>query len=166
MLDRDGVLNRDVGYPHRPDQIEWIPGVFAAVRRLNEAGYHVAVVTNQSGVARGFFEEADVRALHAWMSETLLCQGARIDAYYYCPYHPEGTVGRYKTDHEDRKPRPGMLLRALADFSTAPNDAFMIGDRRTDLDAAAAAGVAGHLFAGDDLDRCVTRCLELCRLPR
>lgn len=161
LLDRDGVLNCDVGYPYRPDQIVWVPGAVSAVRRLNEAGYSVAVVTNQSGVARGFFEESDVQALHLWMAEALKRAGARIDAFYYCPYHPQATISRYKVDHEDRKPRPGMLLRALRDFSASPLDALMIGDRQTDLDAAAAASVNGYLFEGGDLDTFVERCLQL-----
>ena len=89
FFDRDGVLNRDVGYPHRPNQIEWSPGVFEAVRRANQAGWLVFVVTNQSGVARGLYDEAAVEQLHAWMDGEFAAHGARIDAWSYCPHHQQ-----------------------------------------------------------------------------
>lgn len=166
LLDRDGVLNEDVGYPYLPEQIVWIAGVFAAVRRLNEAGYAVAVVTNQSGVARGYYGEQEVLALHRWMASCMEREGAQIDAFYHCPYHPEASVARYRADHEDRKPRPGMLLKALHDFRAAAGSSLLIGDRETDLAAAKAAGVAGYLFEGGDLERFVAeRVLTAPRQP-
>jgi D-glycero-D-manno-heptose 1,7-bisphosphate phosphatase len=151
FLDRDGVLNEDVDYAYRIDQIVWVKGAFAAVRRLNELGYRVVVVTNQSGVGRGFYTEEDVRVLHVEM--------ARIDAFYYAPHHPDATVAAYRADHEDRKPRPGMLLKAMQAFPTQMQRSFLIGDRASDLEAAKAAGVAGFLFKGGDLDAFVTECL-------
>ncbi|HQS95139.1 MAG: hypothetical protein B7X90_01265 [Novosphingobium sp. 17-62-19] len=155
LLDRDGVLNRDTGYPHRPEQIEWIDGALAALALLCARGYRCVVVTNQSGIARGLYTEQDVEALHGWMAGEIVRAGGHIAAFYHCPYHPEAVIPQYRADHEDRKPRPGMLLKALARFPTDLAQSFMIGDRQSDLDAAAAAGIAGHLFPGGALDQFV-----------
>lgn len=159
FFDRDGVLNEDVDYAFRIDQIVWVQGAFAAVRRLNQLGYRVVVVTNQSGVGRGFYTEEDVRVLHVEMNRIMAENGARIDAFYYAPHHPQATVPAYCVDHEDRKPRPGMLLKAMKAFPTQMQRSFLIGDRATDLEAAKAAGVAGFLFKGGDLDGFVRECL-------
>lgn len=159
FFDRDGVLNEDVDYAFRIDQIVWVQGAFAAIRRLNQLGYRAVVVTNQSGVGRGFYTEEDVRVLHVEMARIMAENGARIDAFYYAPHHPDATVAAYRIDHEDRKPRPGMLLKALQAFPTDKRRSFLIGDRMTDLDAATAAGIAGFLFKGGDLDGFVQNCL-------
>ncbi len=151
FLDRDGVLNRDVGYVHTPDMIEWVPGAMAAVRYLNEAGYYTFVVTNQAGVAHGYYGEDDIHALHAWMNAELGRAGARIDAFFHCPYHPEGTVEAYRRVSEDRKPAPGMLLRARREWPVDWGRSFLVGDRDSDIAAAAAAGIPGHRFEGGDL---------------
>jgi D-glycero-D-manno-heptose 1,7-bisphosphate phosphatase len=153
LLDRDGVLNVDHGFTHRPEDLDFVPGAIAAVRRLNQAGRSVIVVTNQSGVAQGHYDEAAVEVFHAAMNAALAAEGARIDAFYYCPYHPEAAIPAYRhANHPDRKPNPGMVLRALRDFGVAPDRAFLIGDRTSDLAAAKAAGVRGYLFEGGDLD--------------
>lgn len=157
LLDRDGVLNVDVGYACRPDQIQWIPGALAALARLRNQGIQVAVVTNQSGVARGMYTESDVEALHAWMGEQASGSGGRIDAFYSCPFHPEAEIVVYRRQHPDRKPAPGMIYRALKDFDVQPDEAFLIGDRDSDIAAARAAGVEGHLFAGGSLDDFVAK---------
>ncbi|WP_248310781.1 D-glycero-alpha-D-manno-heptose-1,7-bisphosphate 7-phosphatase [Bosea vaviloviae] len=159
FFDRDGVLNEEVDYAFRIDQIVWVQGAFAAVRRLNQLGYRVVVVTNQSGVGRGFYTEEDVRILHVEMNRIMAENGARIDAFYYAPHHPQANVAAYRVDHEDRKPRPGMLLKAMQAFPTQMQRSFLIGDRMTDLEAAKAAGVAGFLFKGGDLDAFVGECL-------
>ena len=160
LLDRDGVLNIDHGYTHRPEDLAFVPGAAAAVRRLNAAGRRVIVVTNQAGVARGYYDEAAVEAFHAAMSAALAAEGARIDAFYYCPYHPDAEVEAYRhADHPDRKPNPGMVLRALADFGVAAENAFVIGDRDSDVAAGVAAGVRGYLFQGGDLDAFVAEVL-------
>jgi D-glycero-D-manno-heptose 1,7-bisphosphate phosphatase len=161
ILDRDGVLNLDPGYVHRPDQLVLIEGAAAAVRRLNEAGWAVAVVTNQSGVARGLYDEAAVGRFHAAMASALAADGARIDAWYYCPFHPDAVVPAYRhADHPDRKPNPGMVLRALADFAVPPERAFLIGDQASDIEAARRARVRGYLFEGSDLDALVAQALR------
>jgi D-glycero-D-manno-heptose 1,7-bisphosphate phosphatase len=161
LLDRDGVLNIDHGYTHRPEDLVFVPGAIEAVRRLNQCGRRVIVITNQAGVARGLYDEAAVRRFHAAMNAALGREGARIDAFYYCPFHPEASIEAYRrADHPDRKPNPGMVLRALRDFDVAPDRAFLIGDRDSDIQAAAAAGVRGYLYESGDLDQFVQAVLR------
>lgn len=153
IFDRDGVLNVDHGYVGDPDRLEWVPGARRAIGRLNRAGVLAIVATNQSGVARGFFDEPAVHRLHAVMQADLAAESAHIDAFYVCSFHPEATVDAYRhADHPDRKPNPGMILRALADWSIDASRALLVGDQPSDLEAARRAGVAGVLFPGGDLD--------------
>ncbi|KAG0601375.1 hypothetical protein M758_11G105700 [Ceratodon purpureus] len=147
FLDRDGVINVDHGFTHRPEDLIFTPTAVDGIRALNRAGYLVIVVTNQSGVARGLYSCADVERFHDHLQQMLAREGAHIDGFYYCPYHPAGSVAAFAIDHEDRKPRPGMLLRAIRDWRIDRARSFLIGDRQSDLDAAAAAGVAGFLVA-------------------
>ena len=152
FLDRDGVLNTDTGYTHRPEDLAWMPGAREAVLGLNEAGYLVFVVTNQAGVARGYFDERDMAAFHEAMQDELAEIGAHVDAFYHCPYHSQATVEAYRhADHPDRKPNPGMILRAIAEWPVALAGSFLIGDRQSDLEAASNAGIPGYLFSGGDL---------------
>jgi D-glycero-D-manno-heptose 1,7-bisphosphate phosphatase len=160
FLDRDGVINLDRGYVWSPDQFEWTPGAIQAIRRLNEAGYLVIVVTNQSGVARGLYTEDAVRALSSWVDEELARHGAHIDGWYYCPHHSEFGEPPYKVDCDCRKPKPGMLLQAIQEHSIDPQRSFLIGDQERDLEAARQAGVKPHLFDGQNLDRTVQSLLE------
>ena len=154
------VLNVDHGYAHRPDQLEWIEGAREAIAALNRAGVLALVVTNQSGVARGYYTEDHIDEFHAAMQEDLAALGARIDGFYHCPYLADAEVERYRhPDHPDRKPNPGMLLRAMADFGVEPSRALMVGDRDSDMQAAAAAGVPGHRFRGGDLAQFLERIL-------
>jgi len=160
FFDRDGVLNEDTGFVGRIADFRWIEGARQAVKMANEAGLLVIVATNQSGVARGYFEEADVRRLHDWMAKDLAASGARIDGFYYCPYYDHASVPAYRfVDHPDRKPNPGMILRALRDFGIDPGRAVMIGDKARDLEAARRAGVAGRLFTGGSLAAFVAQIL-------
>ncbi len=152
FFDRDGVLNHDTGYTHRPDDLHFVDGAIAAVRRFNARGYRVFVVTNQAGIARGFYDEAAVRTFHAAMQRALRREGAHVDAFYYCPHHPEGSIAAYAGTCACRKPAPGMIDQALADWPIDRSHSLLIGDRSTDLDAAAAVGLPGHLFTGGDLD--------------
>jgi len=149
IFDRDGVLNEDIGYAYRPDQICWVEGAMAAVKAVNEAGLFAFVATNQSGVARGYYTEFDVQVLHDWMNAQLArVAGARIDAFVYSPFHPEAAVAAYRKESVCRKPKPGMILELLARFPVDPARTLLIGDKESDLAAARAAGVQGLLFEG------------------
>lgn len=146
FLDRDGVLNVDHGYAHKPDQLEWIAGAPQAVRLLNEAGYLVIVVTNQSGVARGFYDEGAVRQFHSHMEDALHAQGAHIDAFYYCPHHPEGTVKAFSVSCNCRKPGTGMLEQAAREWPIDLGRSFLIGDKESDMAAADAFKIQAIKF--------------------
>lgn len=152
FLDRDGVLNIDHGYVSLWDRFEWIEGARETIADFNAKGWWVFVVTNQSGIARGLYTEEDMEALHAQMRQELSAStGGRIDRIYHCPFHEEGSVERYRKASYDRKPKPGMLIRAMTDFPVIKERSMMIGDKQADMDAAKEAGVAGFLFTGGDL---------------
>jgi len=151
FLDRDGVINVDRGYVGTVERFEWTPTARQAIRAASDAGWHVFVVTNQSGVARGLYDEAAVRKLLDWMTDEVRRAGGTIDDIRYCPSHPEGVVPAYRRESDWRKPRPGMLLDLIRAWGVDPAGCVLIGDQPTDMQAAAAAGVAGHLFAGGDL---------------
>ena len=146
FLDRDGVLNVDHGYVHRPEQLEWIDGAREAVRLLNLAGYYVLVVSNQSGIARGYYDEAAVKSFHAHMQNELAAHGAHIDAFYFCPHHPEGIIKSLAVSCRCRKPAPGMLEQAAREWPIDIGASFLIGDKDDDMAAAAAFNIRGIKF--------------------
>lgn len=161
FLDRDGVINVDHGYVFRPEQLALTPTAAEGIRLLNEAGYPVLVVTNQSGVARGLYGIAEVEAFHTHLDAELRRAGAHVDAFYYCPYHPDGSIADFAIEHEDRKPGIGMIRRAMRDWDVGTEGSFLIGDKQSDLDAARAAGIAGYRIEPDtgDLAALVRSCL-------
>ncbi|WDZ80915.1 HAD-IIIA family hydrolase (plasmid) [Ensifer adhaerens] len=153
FLDRDGVLNIDKGYLYRIEDFEWVEGAISLIRRANDIGRAVIVITNQAGVARGLYTEADVHVLHRYMQECLYENGAFVDAFYYCPYHKDASIDRYwHADHPDRKPNPGMIIKAISDHDLDIDQAVMIGDQLTDVAAAEAAGIMGLLYTGGNLN--------------
>ena len=152
FLDRDGVLNKDIGYVHKPSQINWIPGAKKAVALLKNQGYLVFVVTNQSGIARGLYTEDEVEYLHAWMNgELLKSGGSSIDDFRYSPYHPAFENKTYANFKNWRKPGAGMILDIMEKWPVDNLRSFLIGDRQSDIKAAEAANIAGFLFNGGDL---------------
>jgi D,D-heptose 1,7-bisphosphate phosphatase len=153
FLDRDGVLNIDRGWVGTRDRFEWMPGAIEAVRRATTEGWHVFVVTNQSGVARGTYDEAAVQSLMRWMVEELRAAGGTIDDWRYCPFHPDAAVAQYRRHSDWRKPAPGMLLDLIRAWEPDAAQAVMIGDSESDMRAAGAAGVRGVRFPGDDVAR-------------
>ena len=147
FFDRDGVLNEEVGYLYEVEKFKWIDGAREAIKFCNERGILAVVVTNQSGIARGFYTAQNVDALHDFMQKNLAQVGAHIDGFYYCPHHPD-----FSGECDCRKPKPGLILRACDDFKINPAEAILFGDSRRDIEAAQAANLrAGIFFKGGNL---------------
>lgn len=141
FLDRDGVVNREVGYLVRAEDVQFVDGIFSLCKTAKRLGYRLVIVTNQAGIARGFYTEADYHALMQWMRKEFRREGIAFDGIYHCPFHPEHGVGEYKREHEDRKPGAGMLRRAARDLGIELAESVMVGDRCTDIAAANAGGL-------------------------
>ena len=149
FLDRDGVINVDRGYVHRPDQFEFIPGIFELVHfAVNQLRWSIVVVTNQSGIGRGYFDENAYRKLTRWMCDRFEAEKAPITRVYHCPYHPQFGIGRYRMDHPWRKPNPGMILQAASDLDLDLPRSAIIGNSSSDIEAAAAAGIGLRIRIG------------------
>jgi D-glycero-D-manno-heptose 1,7-bisphosphate phosphatase len=159
FLDRDGTLNEERGYVHRIDDFRWLPGAMSAIRLLNTGGYYVFVVTNQSGVARGIYDEAAVDTLHGWMNEELRAAGAHIDDLRYCPHHPEASVAAYRVTCSCRKPAAGMLFDLMNCWPVIRQASIMIGDKATDAAAGQAAGIASAVVPAGALENYVRELL-------
>ncbi|MGY4287266.1 D,D-heptose 1,7-bisphosphate phosphatase [Bradyrhizobium sp. LM2.7] len=152
FFDRDGVLNHhDEGYVFKIEKFRWIEGAREAVKAVNNAGFWAFVVTNQSGIARGYYEEKDVQTLHKWMNDDLATIGARIDAFEYCPFHPDGIIEEFRSASDRRKPAPGMINDLLRRFSVDEANSLLIGDNLSDIEAAEAAGLQSILFSGGNV---------------
>jgi len=161
FLDRDGVLNEDLGWVGTRERFRWLPEAREAVRLANDRGFHAFVVTNQAGVARGLYSEADVAVLHREIQSELLEHGAAVDDIRYCPYHPEGTVAQYRHESSWRKPDPGMLTDLMAKWEIERRGSLLIGDKESDLQAASAAGIDGYFYQGGSLLQCVAQTLQM-----
>ncbi|MHB8302257.1 MAG: D-glycero-alpha-D-manno-heptose-1,7-bisphosphate 7-phosphatase [Acidobacteriaceae bacterium] len=156
FLDRDGVVNREVGYLYKPEDTEFIPGIFNLCRAARLQNFKLIVVTNQSGIARHIYSEDQFHEFMAWMAAQFDQHGVAWDGYYYCPHHPEHGLGGYRVDCSDRKPRPGMLLRAARDMQLDLTRSILIGDRCSDIEAGAAAAVGKLvLMRGTETAPCV-----------
>jgi D-glycero-D-manno-heptose 1,7-bisphosphate phosphatase len=155
FLDRDGVVNEEVGYLHRAEEVRFVDGIFSLCRTAAGLGYRLIVVTNQAGIARGYYTEADFEVLMEFMSGELRAEGIELDAIYYCPFHPEHGVGKYKQEHEDRKPGTGMLRRGARELGIKLGGSVLVGDRCSDIGAANAAGLRqAFLIRGTEAGTC------------
>jgi D-glycero-D-manno-heptose 1,7-bisphosphate phosphatase len=155
FLDRDGVVNEEVGYLHRVNEVRFVDGIFSLCRTAAGLGYRLIVVTNQAGIARGYYSEEDFEALMEFMRVELRAEGVELDAVYYCPFHPEHGVGKYKQEHEDRKPGMGMLRRGAREFGVELSESVLVGDRCSDVGAANAAGLRqAFLISGTEAEGC------------
>ncbi|MSP03511.1 MAG: HAD-IIIA family hydrolase [Acetobacteraceae bacterium] len=151
FLDRDGVINVDHGHVGSRERFEWIPGALDAIRHASASGWHVFIVTNQSGVARGFYDQAAVNDLLNWIADEARRRGGTIDDARYCPFHPDAVVPEFRALSDWRKPAPGMLLDLMRAWELDPARCVMIGDQDSDLQASAAAGITGYRFEGGNL---------------
>ncbi|NCU38315.1 D-glycero-beta-D-manno-heptose 1,7-bisphosphate 7-phosphatase [Candidatus Saccharibacteria bacterium] len=150
FLDRDGVINVDHGYVSKPEQFDFIEGIFDLVVAANQTGYLTVVVTNQAGIGRGYYTEADFHRLTDWMCRQFAMRGAQIDAVYYCPSHPEHGIGEYRKDDDCRKPAPGMLLQAQNELDIDLKRSVLVGDKLSDIQAGERAGVEILIYYGDE----------------
>tara|TARA_B100000686_G_scaffold351260_1_gene449487 strand:- start:3966 stop:4532 length:567 start_codon:yes stop_codon:yes gene_type:complete len=146
FLDRDGVINIEKNYVFRPKDFEFIEGIFDLCRKANAAGMAIVVVTNQAGIGRGYYSEKEFNYLSDWMCAKFLSNGVKIDAVYFCPFHPDHGIGRYKMESFDRKPSPGMIFRAEKDLGLDLARSALVGDSLSDIAAAKAAGVGHSIY--------------------
>ena len=149
------MINHEIGYLHRAEDVTFVDGIFPLCRTAMSLGYRLIIVTNQSGIARGFYSVAQFDGLMDWMRMKFRAERVELDAVYYCPYHPEHGIGEYRQEHPDRKPSPGMLLRGAAEFGIALEESVMVGDRCSDIAAANAAGLRqAFLFGATESTPC------------
>lgn len=154
FLDRDGVINHDSGYTVKIDDFHFVDGIFELCREAKRLGYLIIVVTNQAGIGRGYYSEQDFLLLTEWMKARFEEEAAAITDVYFCPYHAEHGVGDYKKESFDRKPNPGMLLKAAEKYQIDLAGSIMIGDKESDMEAAKSAGIEArwHSVSGGELE--------------
>jgi len=153
FFDRDGTLIHDPGYLSHPDQVELLDGAAEALKEVQLLGYKTVVVSNQSGIARGMLTEETLERIHGRLSELLAQKGASLDGIYYCPYHPDGAIAKYRRDHGWRKPKPGMLLAAAEEMDLDLAGSWMIGDSSRDIEAGRSAGCMTILVGATQVKR-------------
>jgi D-glycero-D-manno-heptose 1,7-bisphosphate phosphatase len=162
FLDRDGVINEETHYLYRQEDVRWVQGIFSLARTARELGWKLVVVTNQAGIGRGYYTVQDFHTLTDWMRAEFLREGAALDAVYFCPYHPRDGIGDFRREHPDRKPGPGMLLRAAEDLGLDLSASIMIGDRCSDIGAANAAGLQqAFLIQGTEEKPCEGKAIAI-----
>ena len=149
FLDRDGVINIDHGYVYRADQFQFVDGIFSLCRKAMELNYLIFVITNQSGIGRGYYTDQQFHDLTGWMCQQFVSQGIRIESVYYCPYHEKHGKGHYRQESTHRKPGPGMFLDAAADFDLDLQRSVLVGDKETDIQAGITAGIGCNLLYSD-----------------
>ncbi len=154
FLDRDGVINEDKGYVYRWQDFKFIPGTINSLKRLKELGYALVIVTNQSGLARGYYTEREFHYLNAKINQYLIKNGVVLDKIYYCPHHPKGHVRKFSINCECRKPAPGMILRAKQELDLCLQGSILFGDKCSDGQAAQAAGIGRAYLIGPDASNC------------
>ncbi len=160
FLDRDGVINIDKGYVYKIEDFEWISGAKEAIKLLNSLNYYIFVVTNQSGISRGYFKEHDVKQLHLFINNELKKINANIDDFFYSPYHPDGIIKEYENLKNLRKPETGMLKLAQNKWGIIKEESFMIGDMPHDMECAEKFGINGYIFKGGNLLKFVKHILN------
>lgn len=160
FFDRDGVLNTDKGYLYKIEDLEWVEGALQALAYAREQGYLVFVVTNQSGIARGYYTVQDMQKLHEYMQKVAQKNGGKIEKFYYCPHLKEGTVAEYAIDCDCRKPKPGLILKACKEYAIDLEASLLIGDKQRDVESAEAAGIKGYLFEQGSLLDFVKQIIE------
>lgn len=153
FLDRDGVINVNTGYLYKPKDVQWISGIIDVMRAFQQQGYLLIIVTNQSGIGRGYYSEDDFYSLTQWMRQYLLEQHVHIDDVFYCPHHPEKAKGHYLQKCDCRKPSPGMLLTAMEKWNIDKSQSVLIGDSCSDIEAGLAAGLSRCYFFSNALPK-------------
>lgn len=151
FFDRDGVLNKEIGYLYKIADFCWMDGAVETIKYFNDRGYYVFVITNQSGVARGYYTEAEVEKLHQYMNQELKKYNAHIDEFFYCPHYAKGSVEKYSIDCNCRKPKTGMIELAFSKYAISKDNSMMIGDKQSDMECAKNAGIKSILFNGENL---------------
>jgi len=155
FFDRDGTLNVDIAYLHRPEDFVWIDGAQEAIKYVNSKGYLAILVTNQSGVGRGYYPETDIKNVYNWMNRELAKIGAHLDALFYCPHHPQAKLAEYRKVCSCRKPATGMVDAACAEYGIDRSKSYFVGDSDSDMECAARAGVTGIKYTTGNLLSCV-----------
>ena len=150
FLDRDGVINYNYGYVYGQDKFTFIDNIFSLALKSRKENYKLIIITNQSGIGRGYYTEKQFHCLTAWMCDQFSAAGSPIDHVYYSPYHPTAGIGKYLKDDYSRKPNPGMILQAQKDFSIDLGSSILIGDNISDIQAGIAAGVGTNLLFSED----------------
>ncbi len=161
FFDRDGVLNTDDGYVHSMEALHWVDGAREMIAELSQKGWLIFVVTNQSGVARGYYTEDDVKKLHQEMNEEFARYGGQVTEFFYCPHLEGAAVPAYDVCCDCRKPKPGMILRAMKKYGISTENAVLFGDGKRDIEAAERAGIRGFLFTGGNIKDFVSEKLKL-----